>query len=152
MLEIREMEMEDLEPTAALEEELFQTPWSLNGLFSFFLREDVTFLVALDGEKQIGYCGIVTVLDEGDIVKVAVSKEYQGQGVGTALMKELFRRMSKRGIRTIHLEVRESNHSAIALYRKMGFSEDGIRRDYYESPVENALLMSRKQEERERNA
>ena len=58
--------------------------------------------------------------------------------------------MSKRGIRTIHLEVRESNHSAIALYRKMGFSEDGIRRDYYESPVENALLMSRKQEERER--
>ena len=152
MLEIREMEMEDLEPTAALEEELFQTPWSLNGLFSFFLREDVTFLVALDGEKRIGYCGIVTVLDEGDIVKVAVSKEYQGQGVGTALMKELFRRMSKRGIRTIHLEVRESNHSAIALYRKMGFSEDGIRRDYYESPVENALLMSRKQEERERNA
>ena len=73
MVKIREMEMDDLESVAVLEEELFQVPWSLNGLFSFFLREDVCFFVAEEEGKLVGYCGIVTVLDEGDIVKVAVS-------------------------------------------------------------------------------
>ena len=102
------------------------------------------FLVALEGEKIVGYCGIVTVLDEGDVVKVAVDQEYQGQGIGTALMENLIQRMQESGVRTIHLEVRQSNESAIALYRKMGFAEDGIRKDYYENPVENALLMSRR--------
>ena len=144
MLRIREIEMDDLEQIAQLEAQLFHTPWSLTGLFSFFLREDVKFLVALEGEKIVGYCGIVTVLDEGDVVKVAVDQEYQGQGIGTALMENLIQRMQESGVRTIHLEVRQSNESAIALYRKMGFAEDGIRKDYYENPVENALLMSRR--------
>ena len=144
MLHIREMEMEDLEQVAQLEEELFQTPWSLNGLFSFFLREDVKFLVASENEKIVGYCGITTVLDEEDIVKVAVKKDEQRRGIATALLKELIKYTKEIGIQIIHLEVRQSNDSAIALYQKMGFSEDGIRKDYYENPVENALLMSRR--------
>lgn len=144
MLKIREMEMDDLEKVAELEEELFQTPWTLNGLFSFFLRDDVKFLVALEDQKLAGYCGIVTVLDEGDIVKVAVAKKQQRQGIGQALVQELIRCVQEQGICTIHLEVRQSNEPAIALYKKLGFLEDGIRKDYYENPVENALLMSRR--------
>lgn len=144
MITIREMEMDDLEQIAQLEADLFENPWSLNGLFSFFLRDDVKFLIAQDGEKLIGYCGIVTVLDEGDIVKVAVSKDQQRKGVGEALLRQLILEMEKDGIHTIHLEVRMSNEAAIQLYKKLGFTEDGVRKGYYENPVEDALLMSKR--------
>lgn len=142
MVKIREMEMDDLESVAVLEEELFQVPWSLNGLFSFFLREDVCFFVAEEEGKLVGYCGIVTVLDEGDIVKVAVSGKYQRRGVGRRLLQGTMEKMREKGVRVFHLEVRENNQAAVGLYEKLGFVRDGTRKNYYENPVEDAILMS----------
>ena len=142
MVKIREMEMDDLESVAVLEEELFQVPWSLNGLFSFFLREDVCFFVAEEEGKLVGYCGIVTVLYEGDIVKVAVSGKYQRRGVGRRLLQGTMEKMREKGVRVFHLEVRESNQAAVGLYEKLGFVRDGTRKNYYENPVEDAILMS----------
>ena len=142
MVKIREMEMDDLESVAVLEEELFQVPWSLNGLFSFFLREDVCFFVAEEEGKLVGYCGIVTVLDEGDIVKVAVSGKYQRRGVGRRLLQGTMEKMREKGVRVFHLEVREGNQAAVGLYEKLGFVRDGTRKNYYENPVEDAILMS----------
>ena len=142
MVKIREMEMDDLESVAVLEEELFQVPWSLNGLFSFFLREDVCFFVAEEEGKLVGYCGIVTVLDEGDIVKVAFSGKYQRRGVGRRLLQGTMEKMREKGVRVFHLAVRESNQAAVGLYEKLGFVRDGTRKNYYENPVEDAILMS----------
>ncbi len=144
MVQIREMEMDDLEGVARLEEEIFPVPWSLNGLFSFFLREDVQFLVAQESEDILGYCGIVSVLDEGDIVKVAVCRERQRQNIGFRLVESLLENMKGRGVSTFHLEVRKSNKPAIGLYEKLGFTRDGLRKNYYENPIEDAVLMSKR--------
>ena len=141
---VREMTLEDLDQVLTIEKENFSVPWTENGFFSFLIRQDTLFLVAEDEKGIAGYCGIVMVPDEGDITNVSVARGRRRQGIGSLLLKELIRRAGEAGVAKIYLEVRESNQAAIALYEKLGFQRDGLRRDYYEEPRENAVLMSRK--------
>ena len=76
------MQLDDLEQVMVIENELFSVPWTENGFFSFLLREDALFLVAEEEGKILGYCGVLMVLDEGDITNVAVDKKQQGRGIG----------------------------------------------------------------------
>ena len=119
-------------------------PWTENGFFSFLLRQDTLFLVAEDGDQIAGYCGVVMVPDEGDITNVSVAKSRQGQGIGSQLVKELIGRAAEAGVTRLYLEVRRSNDKALRLYEQLGFVREGIRKDYYEEPVEDAVLMSRR--------
>ena len=139
---VREMQLDDLEGVMVIEKENFSVPWTEMGFFSFLLRDDTMFLVAEEEGKIIGYMGIMMVLDEGEITNVSVSKQARRRGIGRALVGEMIRRMKKRGIVTLHLEVRKSNDAAIALYSSFGFVKDGERKMYYEEPVEDAVLMS----------
>ena len=139
---VREMQLDDLEGVMVIEKENFSVPWTEMGFFSFLLRDDTMFLVAEEEGKIIGYMGIMMVLDEGEITNVSVSKYARRRGIGRALVGEMIRRMKKRGIVTLHLEVRKSNDAAIALYSSFGFVKDGERKMYYEEPVEDAILMS----------
>lgn len=141
---IREMQLDDLEQVMVIENENFSVPWTETGFFSFLIRQDAMFLVAEENEQIRGYCGVVTVLDEGDITNVSVDKKYQGQGIGKALVQGLIEKTMEAGVTTLHLEVRESNAGAIALYEKMGFEKVGVRKNYYEAPTEDGVLMSRK--------
>lgn len=142
-MNIREMTLEDLDQVLAIEKENFSVPWTENGFFSFLIRQDTLFLVAEDEGGIAGYCGIVMVPDEGDITNVSVARDRRRRGIGAGLIRELIRRAGEAGVTKIYLEVRESNQAAIALYEKMGFRREGLRRDYYEEPRENAVLMSR---------
>lgn len=143
MVQIREMQIDDIEGVMKIENENFVRPWTENGMFSFLLRADALFLVAEEEGKIWGYCGAVTVLDEGDVVKVAVAKERQNQGIGKLLMEELIRKTTEAGIGKLFLEVRAGNPSAIHLYEKAGFVQSGIRKNYYEELGEDALAMMR---------
>ena len=102
-----------------------------------------------DDEKEYvppvvyGYVGLVMVPYESDITNITVSGECRRRGIGTALLKELFRRCPERGVTVIHLEVRESNAPARALYEKLGFIADGRRKNYYTDPAEDAILMTK---------
>ena len=100
--------------------------------------------MAEDDQEILGYCGVLTVLDEGDITNVAVRKDRQGEGIGKLLVQELIRKASDAGVTTIHLEVRESNTPAIRLYEKLGFVQLGVRRNYYEEPAEDGIMMVRR--------
>lgn len=144
MMIIREMQIDDLEQVMVIENENFSSPWTETGFFSFLIRQDAMFLVAEEDEQILGYCGVLTVLDEGDITNVSVDKKRQGQGIGRALVQGLIEKTRETGVTTLHLEVRESNASAIALYTKMGFEKIGVRKNYYESPMEDGILMCRK--------
>jgi len=95
-------------------------------------------------EKTAGFLILSTVLDEAELLEVAVSENFRRSGIASELMNEIFEWCKKNGIVQIFLEVRESNFPARAYYRKFGFTEDGVRKNYYRDPVENALLMSRK--------
>ena len=98
----------------------------------------------LRGENVAGFLILSTVLDEAEILEVAVSENFRRNGIASEIMEEVFEWCGKNGIVQIFLEVRESNFSARAYYKKYGFIENGVRKNYYRDPVENAVLMSKK--------
>lgn len=142
---VREMQVEDLEQVMEIEADLFGgEAWTKEGFFTFLTRQDALFLVVEEKENILGYCGLLMVLGEGDVTNVAVKRERQREGIGQFLMDSLIRLSAELGVTDIHLEVRESNQSAIRLYERLGFIRDGLRKNYYTNPVEHAVLMTRK--------
>ena len=139
--EIAEMLPEDAAEVAQLEKQIFSMPWSAEGFLSSLQSQDTLYLkVTLDG-RVIAYCGLLQSFDEADITNVAVSADFRGRGVGSAMLRELMARGCRRGIRRYTLEVRTGNAAAIALYHKLGFCDAGIRKNFYERPREDALIM-----------
>ena len=141
---IRDAVDKDLAALLVLEEACFSMPWTREQLQSQLPDERHEFLVAADdGGAVLGYIGMMTVLDEGYISNVAVAPEARRRGIGRALVKEMLRRAADRELSFVTLEVRAHNESAIALYAQEGFRAVGQRKDYYERPKEDALLMTR---------
>ena len=140
---LREMLVEDLDQVMKIERELFSPPWTREGFFTYLTHKDAMFLVVEEKGEILAYCGLLLVLDEGDITNVAVRPDRQREGIGHFLMDSLIRLAEEQGVTTIHLEVRVGNDTAIRLYERMGFTRDGIRKQYYTDPVEDALLMTR---------
>ena len=133
-----------LEALEALEQACFSLPWTRDMLLSQLPDENHEFLAAEDESgKLLGYVGMMCVLDEGYISNVAVDPACRRQGIGDLLILELLARAEKRDLSFVTLEVREHNEPAIALYRKHGFSPVGLRKNYYEAPAENAVLMTK---------
>ena len=133
-----------LQQIEALEQRCFSLPWTWEMLMSQLPDDSHEFLAAEDETgRLLGYVGMMTVLDEGYISNVAVDPAYRRQGIGDLLIRELLDRAELRDLSFVTLEVREHNEPAIALYRKHGFTPVGLRKNYYEAPTENALLMTK---------
>lgn len=126
-----------------IEEACFAHPWSRQSVESELANENSVFIVAVEGEKVIGYIGMSVVIDEGYIFNVAVDADFRRKGVGTALINELVTYGKKNDLCFITLEVRESNQAAISLYSDFGFIKVGERKNYYSDPAENAILMTK---------
>ena len=139
---LREMTVEDLDQVMELERDLFHVPWTREGYFTFLIRQDTMFLAVEEKGEILAYCGVLMVLDEGDVLNVAVKRDRQREGIGRFLMESLIRLAGEQGVTTLHLEVRKSNEAAIRLYERTGFARDGIRRNYYTDPAEDAVLMT----------
>ena len=139
---LREMTVADLDSVAAIEETLMSPPWSKEGFFSFMTREEALFFVVEERAHILAYCGMLTVLDEADITNVVVCRQRQREGIGHFMLDGAMRLAMERGIRLFHLEVRAGNRPAIRLYENLGFVRDGLRKDYYTNPTEDAILMS----------
>ena len=107
------------------------------------MKENGMFLVVEEKGRIQGYCGLLTVLDEGDVTNVAVRRDRQREGIGNFLMESMIRLAEERGITMIHLEVRAGNETAIRLYERQGVVRDGLRKGYYTDPTEDAVLMTR---------
>lgn len=142
-MKIREMQIDDLEAAISIEEELFSQPWTAEGFFSFWLRADALFFVAEEAGEVVGYCGVLMVLDQGDVINVGVRQKWQRRGIGQSLMEVLIRETASRGVTTLFLEVRISNQAAISLYESLGFRQVGLRKGYYQDPMEDGITMCR---------
>ena len=125
-----------------IEIECFAEPWPRETVISQLPNDNHVFLVALDGERVIGYVGMMNVLDEGYISNVAVTESYRRQKIGDMLISELVKRANDLELALVTLEVRASNEPAKALYAKHGFEVVGIRKGYYTKPKEDAVLMT----------
>lgn len=143
MITIREMNLADVDSVCVLEEMAFSMPWHKESFIEMIENKDALYLVA-DDERAgvIGCCGVRSIVGEGDITNVVVHPDFRKKGVAFDMLTQLLSRGVKEfGIKEFTLEVRYSNIGAIHLYEKLGFVSEGIRKNFYEEPVEDALIM-----------
>lgn len=140
---IRRMTMEDCVQVAAIEAASFSMPWSLKSFTDTVEKDNYRYIVAEEDGEILGYCGFIYVLDEAEIPNVCVCSGARNKGVGRQMLKRLLEEAEKLEISIVYLEVRESNQAARHLYESLGFTFDGIRKNFYEQPVEDAILMSK---------
>ena len=139
---ITNMTQEQVAQVAQLESICFgSAAWSEKSVASELENKLALWLVAVDGETVAGYVGSQTVLDETDMMNVAVHPDYRRQGIAEKLVLELADRLKTRKSHCLTLEVRASNTPAIALYEKLDFKQIGLRKNYYRNPKEDALIL-----------
>lgn len=138
---IRKMQPEDLAEVCKIEKDNFSLPWSEKSFWESMEREDTVFLVALEDEKVVGYIGCYCIAGAGEITNVAVKASHRRKGIGGKLLQKLYEKGAALDTQEYFLEVRESNEAAIGLYLRQGFVKEGIRKNFYEKPVENAVIM-----------
>lgn len=142
-LTIRPMEERDLDQVVQIEEENFSMPWSRKSFLDTLQLPHAIYVVAEREGRIAGYCGCYQILEEAEIVNVAVDKAFRGRGIGRRMLTELMRLGEERGSFAYTLEVRVSNAPAIHLYESLGFKSLGIRKNFYEKPTEDAVIMWR---------
>ena len=126
---------------AALEKICFSDPWSENSVASELKNPLSCWLVAEEDGVVAGYVGSQTVIDESDMMNIAVHPDHRRKGIAEALVMELVKALKKRESQCLTLEVRASNEPAKALYEKLGFAQVGLRKNYYRNPKEDALIL-----------
>ena len=126
---------------AELEKICFSDPWSEKSVASELYNSLSCWLVAEENGVVTGYVGSQTVIDESDMMNVAVHPDHRRKGIAEALVVELVEALKKRESHCLTLEVRASNEPAKALYEKLGFSQVGLRKNYYRNPREDALIL-----------
>ena len=140
------MNKDHVSQIARLEAQCFSDPWSEKSVASELENPLSLWLVAEENGQVFGYVGSQTVLDESDMMNVAVDPGFRRQGIARALIETLIAELSKMGSRCLRLEVRVSNENARALYARMGFQQLGLRKNYYHNPKEDALILGKEWE------
>ena len=140
-MEILEMNQNHINQIVEMEQLYFSDPWSANAFHSEMNNPLALWLVAVEGDRVLGYVGSQTVLGQADMMNLAVRQESRRQGVAQQLVERLIAELSKIEANILMLEVRVSNASAIAFYEKMGFVQVGRRPNYYFKPREDAFIM-----------
>lgn len=150
---LRLMDESDLSQVYDIELKSYDYPWSFNG-FEKALDQGLNYVFCNAEDKILGYCCILPVLDEANILNICVSPAFQRRGIAKDAFLKILSTLKDSNYKMVFLEVRESNTPAQILYRALGFSEDGIRKGYYRSQSwdeellelvddrEDAILMS----------
>ena len=128
-------------PIAQLEKLCFSDPWSESSIETELSCRLSCWLVAMEGDALLGYVGSQTVIDESDMMNIAVHPDHRRKGIAEALIAALEEQLRQRGSKALTLEVRDSNAPAIALYEKLGFTQVGLRKNYYRNPKEDARIL-----------
>jgi len=143
MIEIVPYKKEHLHQVYEIEQMSFSVPWSKGILADIPELNWIKFFVVLENNAVIGYCGMNHVLDEGEIINIAVHPDHRGRGIADLMMREMITYSEANKIVLLMLEVRSSNIVARSLYKKYGFYDVGIRPKYYTKPDEDAVLMNK---------
>lgn len=151
---IRVMQEADLDWVLAVEHKSYDFPWSRQG-FENSLDQGLNYLFCNREHVPLGYCCLLPVLDEVDVLNICIAPEFQGNGVARLAMQKVLEALRLADYNMVFLEVRESNEWALKLYRGLGFTPNGVRKNYYRAWVwddeafdlvegkEDAILMSR---------
>ena len=147
-MEICKATIEETHAIYEIEQQSFSVPWRLESVLAELEgAANKLYMVICEENHIVGYAGAWLVYDEGQITNIAILPSARGKGYGSKLTKQLIDECFSRGMHEIFLEVRISNLAALAMYRNLGFSVKGIRKEYYSEPTEDAYIMSLVSEE-----
>ena len=140
---IRRAEERDIAALLSIERECITPPWSEGLMLAELFNDDTLFLVAQDGAELIGFAVLRKSVDAAELFRIAVTATARRRGIGRRLLSEIIDTAESDGMRRFYLEVRALNAAAIALYKSFDFITVGHRRNYYDAPVEDAIVMKR---------
>ncbi|MBC9824315.1 MAG: ribosomal protein S18-alanine N-acetyltransferase [Carnobacterium inhibens] len=132
------------------ENELFQlaedsyvngSPWSIEMYKQELTGTHNEYAIALYEGEKVGFIGYTMLFDEAEITTFGIVSAYKNQGIGQLFLRSFIDYLKENEIKTVFLEVREQNKSAIVVYKKIGFETIATRKNYYHDPIENALIM-----------
>lgn len=135
------MRPEDAEAAAKIEAMNFSKPWKEEGFLCAVRSPNALYFVAEEEGQIVGYAGMWIAVDEGEITNVSVHPDCWGKKIGKSLMEAMETAGREAGVTSYFLEVRQSNMRAQNLYQACGFQNAGIRKNFYEAPLEHALVM-----------
>ncbi len=142
MIKFEVMEEKHIQGLLKVEKECFDSGFALETFNKELKNPLAYYVVAVEGEAVLGYCGIWNVCGEAEVIDIGVLSEYRKRGIGKGLFDAVFQYMRENGVGVLNLEVREDNIPAIRLYEKLGFEKVGIRKKYYDNKVD-AILMKK---------
>ena len=137
------MEEKHISQVAEIEKMCFSTPWSENSLREELANDVARFFVFTEGDEVLGYAGMHSLSGECYIDNIAVNPSHRRQKIGYCLTEKLIETAMSEKAEFITLEVRKSNEAAISLYEKLGFENVGVRKNFYDKPTEDAVIMTK---------
>jgi len=141
-IHFRLMKVEDIPGVIEVELRSFTTPWTADAFYNEIVNNHFAYYIVAEIDQRIvGYCGVWIIVDEAHITNVAVDPRFRGKKIGEYLMKHIISLSLMYGAVRMTLEVRVSNITAQNLYKKLGFTEQGIRKGYYTDNHEDAIIM-----------
>ena len=145
MIIVRAMNYDDLDQVCELEAHAFSMPWKKTDFIQMIESQQSLYFVAVEESNPnevLGCCGVRNIVMEGDISNVVVRQDARNKGIGKQMLTHLLECAQKDwGVTEFTLEVRITNAPAIRLYESLGFKNEGIRKNFYEKPVEDAMIM-----------
>lgn len=140
-IKVKPLSEEDLDEVCRIEEQCFSMPWKKEDFKNLIKDSGSEYFVVLADSHVVGCGGYTDQVGEGYINNIAVSSEYRGKGLGSLLLETILDAGRRKGITDFTLEVRVGNAPAVKMYEKLGFESAGIRKRFYEKPVEDAYVM-----------
>lgn len=140
---IEPLTKEVLDEIVFIENQCFSNPWSRQSFLSSLNNPLQYCYSASVGNRTVGFIILFSFLEEGEVLNIATHPDYRKQGIASALLEFSFSELLLRGAERITLEVRKSNIPAQKLYKKHGFTEFAVRKNYYSSPLEDGIVMER---------
>lgn len=138
---VSKLTIKEVPAVAALDRALFsKESWSEADFIQSLSDPTRAFWVAKEGEALLGFCGISQSFEQGDLLNIGVCPEARGKGIASALLAAALQAFKEAEGKELFLEVRASNGAAQALYEKFGFRRIGVRRGYYQQPMEDGLV------------
>ena len=140
-LVIKPLMEEYVDQVCILEEEAFSMPWHRESFLEMIGNENACYLVGIIDDCVVASCGLRNIVGDGEITNVVTAADMRGKGIAEKMLLKLMEQGVQMGVEAFTLEVRKSNDTAIHLYEKLGFVTEGVRKKFYEEPVEDALIM-----------
>ncbi len=139
---VKRMSSEDVTDVHKIEMGSFSSPWSEQSFVQEINQNHLARYWVIEFEnKIIGYGGCWMIVDEAHITNIAIKDEYRGMGFGKKLVMGMMDDMMGEDVHSVTLEVRKSNHIAQKMYKSLGFKIEGLRKNYYDTPNEDALIL-----------